>query len=342
MRGMLVAFALGVALRIGAAELSRNTDYLHSDPSEYLTLGKNLRSHGAFSFGAPHKWGEDGRIWTEGPFTPVLSRAPLYPLIIAGLWNGTAIPVRAIRIFQAILGASVVFPIWSMLKTFSGARSALCGALLVAAWPLSVHLAGHIMSETIFTALVTFATWFWSRGWSAATGVTLGLATLTRPVGLMLLIAIGMLAVVRRPDRALHLRISAIAILVIMPWVFRNYLISHRLVPVAAQGVGSNLLFGTIRASHGDDPWAVRLQDSGVSRIISESADETSAERLMMSATRSRIAADPIGWILTRLRDFPNALWDRGSYFYRFVPAPRWLITAVSGSLLLGLFAGSA
>src|ERR1051326_5662950 len=99
-----VAFSilvLAFTVRVVAAGLWTGIDVDRYDPSEYLALGHNIRFHGTFSFGSPHPWGADGRLNSPGPFVPTAARAPLYPLVIAGLWWQQAPPLRGIRVLQA-------------------------------------------------------------------------------------------------------------------------------------------------------------------------------------------------------------------------------------------------
>ena len=92
-----VILILACVIRLIAAGLWSDIDATHVDPSEYIALGQNIRLHGTFSFGSPHPWGADGRLNSPGPFVPTAARAPLYPLVIAGLWWREEPPVLEIR-----------------------------------------------------------------------------------------------------------------------------------------------------------------------------------------------------------------------------------------------------
>src|SRR2546422_11215874 len=107
------------------------------------------------------------------------------------------------------------------------------------------------MSEILFTFLLTMGLWLWGQrlGWLA--GILLGAATLTRAVLLPFVIVLAVMAVVHKFNRALHMKIVLGAMLVILPWTIRNAVTQHALIPVAVQGWGSNLLFGTIDVPYG-------------------------------------------------------------------------------------------
>ena len=52
------------------------------DQGEYFALAQNVRLHGAFSYGEPHRWGAPGTLGTPGPYEPTAARAPLYPFMV--------------------------------------------------------------------------------------------------------------------------------------------------------------------------------------------------------------------------------------------------------------------
>src|SRR5689334_329793 len=67
LRPGLAVFALALITRLLFVWFDSPND-LTSDPSEYLSLGHNLRSHATFSFGQPHQWGGSPVIPAPGPF----------------------------------------------------------------------------------------------------------------------------------------------------------------------------------------------------------------------------------------------------------------------------------
>ncbi len=322
-----VILILACVIRLIAAGLWSDIDATHVDPSEYIALGQNIRLHGTFSFGSPHPWGADGRLNSPGPFVPTAARAPLYPLVIAGLWWREEPPVLEIRVLQVLLGGLIALLVYCMTLPVFGRQCALLAGLAMALAPESVHMTAHVMSETLFTFLLTLGLWLWGQrlGWLA--GILLGAATLTRAVLLPFVIMLALMAVVHKFNRALHMKIVLGAMLVILPWTIRNAVTQHALVPVAVQGWGSNLLFGTIDVPYGSgNPWTLYTTDGTVREILRTTHSESEAENQMVRVALQKISRNPLRWLWLRTKQYPRLFTDSATYLYRFLPIPPQVI----------------
>lgn len=318
---------------------------MHTDSTDYLALAQNLRFHGVLSFGAPHPWGSDATLNSPGPYIPTAARAPLYPLMIALLWWQSGPPIIATLVAQAVLGSLTVLLVYAMADRVFGRKSALLSGIGVALAPMTLRSTADIMSETLFTFLLTMGIWLWGerRDWLA--GILLGLGALTRTI-LLPLFPVLTLGIILLPfNRARHARILAGAMLVITPWMARNIVTQDRFIPVAAQGVGSNLIFGTIYVPYGtgdtfNDRWWAYGSDPEVDQIARSSASETEAEGRMVRAAVRRIVRDPFRWFWVCTVQYPRLFADSGGYLYSLLPLPSRVIKYIfllSNLTFLGL-----
>jgi len=177
-----------------------------------------------------------GRVYDNGiPFHP-----PGWPLLLAGLFHATGatggpVPVSAIKLLTAALGALTVGAAALLAGEVAGS-----GALIAAAVLLAFDF-GHIVestvanSEALYGLLVTLAAaaaWRWlrdaathPRAWAALAGVLAGAASLVRAEFLAAAVVWGAWAWMRRRARVDLLLYAAAMALVLTPttiWHWRT------------------------------------------------------------------------------------------------------------------------
>jgi len=218
----VLAFAMSVRIlyALGAWLLSRDASVFYGmDSGSYITPARELLSHGTFTNG--------GR--------PELQRTPGFPLmLVPGVWLGyLTLTTIALNI---LLSTSTVGAVYLLARrVFTEHRIAVTAAVLYAVEPLSVGYVAAISTETLFTAIVTWALvpvvgYIRDRRPSL---LLLGMAMLAaaayvRPVGYFLpfalLLLLGLVALLRRTPRQLpHLALAAVLTLgILLPWELRN------------------------------------------------------------------------------------------------------------------------
>lgn len=169
------------------------------------------------------RWEQNAVLFNDGPLFLELARVlqagdlrlalahpyhPLYAALIAVLEPVAGSLERAGAALSIFGGSAAVLALWAFLRPAFGARSAWIGALLLAVHPRAVEYSGDIQSDGVYLALfLGSVACLWralSRGSlpaAAASGALAGLAYLTRPEGLgLVLVALGLAAlqVVRR------------------------------------------------------------------------------------------------------------------------------------------------
>lgn len=185
----------------------------------------------------------------EGELTA--ARAPLYPLFLAGVYRMVGHNYRAARIAQGILSTITVLGIALWTYILFGGMSACLAALMASLYPAfyAYYFGCHaLITETLYVFLLTAALYtfhvYWTRPswvWGLISGLFWGLANLTRPVSLPLLVVLPLiLTFLRYPLRQAFRYTAAVwlmAGLAMGSWMLRNYLVFHHLVPVSTNGL---------------------------------------------------------------------------------------------------------
>lgn len=196
-------------------------------------------------------FGEIGeRIWRGEGFSyghgPTIRRAPLYPYLVAGVFEifgfdgahrrASYAPVLALQCLFAGLTCLAVFCIANRLF---GKKVGLVAGLLCAVWPQCVRYTGAVDVEATMTLLITLMTLLTVRivqrttiADGALLGVVTGLAVLTKPMPLFFPAALFLLFLVRYrrdhkpiPWAPLGACVGAMVLLCV-PWVVRNHVVS--------------------------------------------------------------------------------------------------------------------
>jgi 4-amino-4-deoxy-L-arabinose transferase-like glycosyltransferase len=184
---------------------------------------------------------------------PTALRPPGYPVLLGALYALSGDSVTLGRLAGAALGALAVLLLYLISRTIWGRRTALFAAALAAVFPPLVLLSEELLSESLFIALelaAVLAVFRFRRSggllrWAVAAGALCGIASLTRNVGLVLVLPIAIGLWTGRP----RLRADALAapattlltaLLVLAPWTIRNEIEFGRFIPVSS-GTGFTL-----------------------------------------------------------------------------------------------------
>lgn len=275
------------------------------DSRIYLTLAKNLAFHQIFSL-------------SEGAeLLPGAPRPPLYPSLIAALWWGETAPVTLMLVLQAGLGAATVALVYLIARDQLGRTIAILAGLGMVFARMSCLYTALILTETLFTFLVTLGVFLWGRKRSVLAGTAFGMAALTRTTILpffLLLFVIPLLPKWRGQWRR-YLTISVIAMAVCLVWVTRNAVVLGRYVPVQESGFGQNLLFGTFETRPlwgqiwNGQKWTAD-QDAHPLASVGEGLNGMERERVRMRLALSRITNDPLHWLVVRAQQYPRLFMD--------------------------------
>lgn len=234
-------FALALFVRV-VYNLTVAAHYFpQHDSLFYQTIGFHLLSEHCFCL-APH--------------LPTVDRPPLWPVLIAGISLLLGASDLFARLFLCTLDAATCVLIYLFTYELFSRRIALFAGIVAAIYPGLYIYTGWLYTETLYTFLLFACSytlykmqkiqrWYWC----VVSGVLLGLLSLARPNGLLvvgLVIVWAMLLIwtkraVWRPLCVRVLLLTGLALLIVAPWTLRNYLVTQHFVPVAT-GDGTVLL----------------------------------------------------------------------------------------------------
>lgn len=201
---ILLAVALTARLVILFAGPWQDTGRaMAGDSGRYVELGHNLATHGVFGLATP----ETGPMHTpiaqirleRGELEPNDAngirkdafRTPGYPAFLA-LCNLLHIPAQGVLLIQSLLGATLVIPVFLFARSLLRSdNAALLVATVVAIHPGEVIQGNLFLSETLYAVALMWSLMLFTRIGNRPTiagagGLLLGLATLIRPVSLLL------------------------------------------------------------------------------------------------------------------------------------------------------------
>jgi hypothetical protein len=179
-------------------------------------------------------------------------RTPGYPLFLAAFQPVSAAPLRAARLAQILLSASMAFlaflTLRNLLRGFSFADwKALGGAAMVAVWPPLYHFSPILIAETCSLFLMALLLWILSRragnspGFVSWAGPSLlfGLLVYLKPNHFLLLLPLGIFLGRKRAASFILLSLAMIA-----PWsVFVS--LQNRRPVLLSTASDMNLYLGT-------------------------------------------------------------------------------------------------
>jgi hypothetical protein len=295
---------------------------LGDDAGEYLSLAEAIRSKHEYSFQSK----------------PTRMRPPIYPLFLAGVQSLFGANIRFVQAIQALLVTGTVAIFFFLAHRVFDTKVSFLATLLLGLYiPWTVR-AALIMSEGLFVFLLVLSIYLLivaiqeqkSRSYGAA-GAVLALASLTRPITLLLpvlLIAILMISGRRKTRLAHLLRVNlflALAYLaVLLPWGIRNAVVLHEFTVFPSSG-GVNLW----AASHAD--WRGFARDHmahawRLKEFYALQQDDyyisSEADKRFYQAAAQNIKADPRGWLfrnsqkLARVSyySFGQELWNTAEH----------------------------
>ncbi len=248
-------------------------------------------AHGAVFIGDEPQYLRLGRAWVEhGVYTG--QWPPGFPALVAacfGVFGDHG--VLAVRVVQTLLAVLVGAALMQLARTLAGARAARAAGWLYALYLPLVPYAHMAKSEALFGLLFLLALTALARAareQSAApwyrlplAGALLGLATLTREVGLVLTLALApWIVCATRDTRRAGVRaagvVLATAAAVIAPWTARNLVVYGKVVPLAVTSgtnvyLGLNGLYTNFDLVRLSDPNPVGVPGSGLrARLLAD------------------------------------------------------------------------
>ncbi len=240
--------------------------------------------------------GEGYRSW-QG--LPTAERPPLYAGFLAVLlWMGGG-SLTIVYAAQAIIDALSCALIYLLGRRLLGHGPGVLAGVLAVSCVSLVAATRLVLTETLFTFLLLGAVWLLIESLErprarvvAGCGAVLGLATLTRGTTMLLPAACAVPFViaggVRAGAKRWALLMTAFA-LVLLPWIARNWVVFHEVIPVATQG--GKVLYSSYFPP--DGKIFGRFATDETMTYAKTQLSETDASRYLVRQTVERLRAHP-------------------------------------------------
>jgi 4-amino-4-deoxy-L-arabinose transferase-like glycosyltransferase len=268
-----------LAIRAGAATVwhqrlaARGQLWAFGDSDSYWVLASALARGQPYEYGGP-----EARVF----------RVPGYPLLLAPftLIENRPLGVLAARWAGAVLGAIAVGLVLRIAWELGGRSAGWLAGIWAAVDPSAVASSVLLLSEALFVPVMLLQLWSWMRcesdlqsrwasRWALGSGACGAIAVLTRPSWVLFLPA--MLCcwnAWRAGHRDRRLRLSGLMVvgfvLLMLPWWYRNFQITHRFVPTTLT-VGASLYDGL-------SPIASGASDTGMEFMARFQAEQLAAD----------------------------------------------------------------
>ncbi len=279
---------------------------------------------------------------------------PGYSVVIAGMIRVGLGSPRAIRVMQALLDTVTVFLVMLLAWRLFGRRAGVAAGGVAAFEPLLVFHSGMVLTETLFTLLLTGAlvalvasrrdaaggahTLLAAVAWGALAAV--GSLVKSAFFVFLPLVAVADVAIARGPERRARLTRQLVALgvwaAVLAPWTIRNAVLLGEFIPTTTRnGIA---LYGSLApdATGGWDPccdsWPVdELAPLG----------EVGRDRLLRTRALESAAANPLRTLgLAFVKE--ARLWSPVPWARSYRSAGYWLVGIAGFVLLVGAAAWGA
>lgn len=174
----------------------------------------------------------------DNPFLSTL-RTPGYPVFIAAVYFIFGIKPWLVILAQIVMDSALAVLIAKFaLLLFGNLRTSFIAGLLWALEPFAIFYSNKLLSDGLFVFLVVLSFFFFLRFLKIthkrnlfASGILLGMATLTRPISIYLFIPVSIFAFFRFKSKVKGFQnvfiFVVIFLLTIAPWVIRNKLVHN-------------------------------------------------------------------------------------------------------------------
>ena len=182
--------------------------------------------------------------------SPNTVRPPLYTLFLMTVFVIFGQARWKIVVIQALLQVITCYLLYRLTLKMTGSKtSSKVAALLLAVYPQSMLYCSMYLTETLFTLLLVITALAYLNlvtnndgKRSLILGMVLGLAALTRPVSMLLILPLVLLYLVKTSNidlrsRFLNAGLVILAfVITIIPWTIRNYDCTGKVIPVSSRG----------------------------------------------------------------------------------------------------------
>jgi len=221
-----IIFITAFIVRLFYIKITGINDFLDPDSVQYLSYANNLLAGNGYADG---KW--------------QAFRPPGYPFFVALIYFLFGKSVITLKIIQALISSFIPVLVYFIGQKIMDKKYSLLSAFYACFYLGLYQEPAHLLSEAVFTPLFVLSILFLlkineNNIFSFLSGITLGLTTFSRPVGLLIL-PVSILWLLLKFKKKEFIKISLLLILgfitILLPWWIRNYKIFHTFVPVCLE-----------------------------------------------------------------------------------------------------------
>jgi len=276
---LFLIFLISMCIRILC--ILKSASAPEADERNYIEIAQSLLNGAGFSIGGK----------------PTSVTTPIYPLFLSLSFYLFGQNLFYAQLFQALLNSLICIPLFILTKhIFKNTNIALLASFLVAINLSTIFSTIRFLTESLFPIFfLTFLTVFIiseKKVMISMAGVLLGLATLTRPVTILLPIFIIFFLVLTKEYK--KLLFFPFLILTILPWTIRNYFVHHEFVPLTTQT--GNIVYD---ASHPveDKIFGFRAPQDDVMRQANQMKSETEKNNFLLQMGIKSIQNAPLKYM---------------------------------------------
>jgi len=168
-------------------------------------------------------------------------RTPVYPAFIASIYAVVGVKPFIVLFVQIFISVATAYFFYKIAEYLTNTMIAQTGLFIFAVEPTLILYTSFLYSEVLFM-FFTMLSLFWllkglknnENKWFILSGITLGLATLTRPAGQYLIVVYALLILFYTTQKKLRIKNTVILacffFLSIFPWTMRNYVLYNRFI----------------------------------------------------------------------------------------------------------------
>jgi hypothetical protein len=275
-----------------------------TDQGGYRLLAEGLRQSGTFT-----------RYPGVSPFVPEAIRTPGYPLFVAAVFDAFGDSQLAVVTVQAIVFLAICALVYAIARMCAPEPVAITAAVVAACYSPLPYFAALLLTELWTTFVLTLASFCLLRAlqrqsawWGGAAGFCYAYTALSRPVFVLLPIAVAASALLLAPRAQLRrglpwAMLAAVFALTLTPWLVYTHRHFGVVTLSPAGGVGRAIWEGSWQGR-----WAGRVQ-AELTRTADEPISETELDaRVRTIATTERAPERPMLTYVHQWRDI-REIW---------------------------------
>lgn len=263
------------------------------------------------------------------PYQPSLHKPPVYSIFLAIIYKIFGVNINAVKIIQALLDTTGCLLLFYLLRHYFNERLAFFGLVLAAFCPITAVYTNLVNPESLTLFFMILSLWLVSKSvragnpWFIFTaGISTILMSYCRPEFFSFVFIFGGYLFVRQMKKDLKkVLLYALGVLLVMtPWVVRNYSLTGKFIPLTTgAGIGMTLFQGTLGDVNNDtasfekflkdNPEIRRTYDEWYKVVLynnSSVEDKTKQERIFMEMALRNIRKDPWKYVLSRTKRIPR------------------------------------